>query len=141
MTQKECKDCKEIKCLSEFYAHAEMADGHLNKCKSCVKGRVLVHREKNIDKIRAYDRSRGNRQDKEYLANYRAKYPNKVKAHRAVSRAIKSGLLYEEPCANCGSSDKTHAHHDDYAKPLNIRWLCAACHQAWHKENGEGLNG
>ena len=30
--------------------------------------------------------------------------------------------------------------HDDYAKPLSVRWLCGKCHTAWHQENGEGLN-
>ena len=30
--------------------------------------------------------------------------------------------------------------HDDYDKPLIVRWLCRMCHCKWHKANGEGAN-
>ena len=66
---KKCKDCGIEKDISEYHVHKQMKDGHLNKCKVCVRKRVSDHRAKNIDRIRAYDRKRGNRQDKEYLSN------------------------------------------------------------------------
>lgn len=34
---KKCICCGQIKPLGEYYVHPQMADGHLNKCKDCVK--------------------------------------------------------------------------------------------------------
>lgn len=53
-------------------------------------------------------------------------------AHQAVHRALKRGEL-ERPsaCSLCGLSDsRIEAAHRDYARPLDIEWLCARCHRA-----------
>jgi len=117
-----------------------MADGHLNKCKECTRSDVAKYRSENIEKIRAYDRARGARQTKEYAKEYRRKFPLKYKATNMVNNAIRSGNLHKEPCSICGNKGFVHAHHDDYSKPLNVRWLCPAHHSQWHAENGEGKN-
>ena len=138
---KKCFKCQKELSLSDFYKHKQMADGHLNKCKTCAKKDVHNHRDKNIERIREYDRNRGNRQTKEYLDSYVAKYPNKYKAQNMVSNAIRDKRLFKEPCGVCGTEERLHAHHDDYLKPLNVRWLCASHHRQWHIENGEAKNG
>jgi hypothetical protein len=117
-----------------------MADGHLNKCKACAKKDVSNNRARNIQYYRQYDRERGNRQSPEYAKEYREKYPQKYKAKTMVNNAIRDGKLFKEPCEVCGRTNLVHAHHDDYAKPLNIRWLCAAHHKHWHTRHGEGAN-
>lgn len=139
MKEKKCFKCGEVKPLSEFYKHNQMLDGHVNKCKTCNKKDVSTHREKNIIKIRAYDRERGGRQDKEYLREYRARFPNKAKAHRMVNYHKRVGNLTESPCEICLDKNVV-GHHDDYLKPLNVRWLCQAHHKQWHAKNGEGKN-
>ena len=137
---KKCFKCGQTKPLSDFYKHKKMPDGHVNKCKECNKLDVRENRKSKVEYYREYDRKRGNRHDPSYIAEYRKKYPNKYNAHKLVNNAIRDGRLFKEPCCVCGSSDHTHAHHDDYLKPLNVRWLCAAHHKQWHDENGEGLN-
>lgn len=139
--KKKCFKCGEEKFLSDFYKHKKMMDGHVNKCKECNKKDVSINREKNIDYYRKYDRERGNRQSSQDIEIYRNKYPNKYNAHKIVNKAIKTKKLFKEPCSVCGVFEKVHAHHDDYLKPLNVRWLCPACHKKWHVKNGEGKNG
>ena len=139
---KTCFKCNQAKPLSDFYKHNRMADGHLNKCKECTKCEVKSRRMDDVigEKIRAYDRNRGNRQTAESIRNYREKYPNKYKSHCIVNNAIKNKKLFKEPCCVCGATENIHAHHDDYLKPLNIRWMCAMCHHRWHSLHGSGLN-
>jgi hypothetical protein len=82
---------------------------------------------------------RGNRQSAEYLGAYRASFPAKYKAHNMVNNAIRDKKLLKDNCEVCGD-ENTHAHHDDYLKPLSVRWLCAMHHRHWHDQNGEAKN-
>tara|TARA_R110000803_G_scaffold163585_1_gene227256 strand:- start:41 stop:463 length:423 start_codon:yes stop_codon:yes gene_type:complete len=140
MESKACFKCSETKPLAEFYKHSAMADGRIGKCKSCNKADVIANRLSKVEYYREYDRDRGSRQTSDYIKEYRAKYPNKYKAHGMVARAIRSGKLFRELCEVCSELD-VHAHHDDYSKPLNIRWLCPVHHKKWHDDNGAGANG
>ena len=135
--QKTCFKCGEEKPLAEYYRHSRMADGHLNKCKACTKADAAMHRADNIERIRAYDRARGCRQSPEYLREWRRKNPEKAHAHKQVAYRLKNPGV----CSECESTYHIEAHHDDYSKPLDVRWLCAACHKQWHAANGPGLNG
>lgn len=136
--EKECFKCKTIKPLSEFYKHSAMGDGHLNKCKECTKNDATAHRNKNLEKIRAYDRSRAKEPERakaaQEIANaWRKADSRRARAHNAVTRAIKKGLLVRRPCVRCGEQ-KSLAHHEDYDKPLEVMWLCQPCHKQRHKE-------
>ena len=132
---KTCFKCDVEKPLSEFYKHSRMADGHLNKCKACTKHDQHQHRRdpRFREKVLEYDRKRGSRQGTSYLHEYRRREPEKVKAHNAVSNAIRDGkLVRPENCSHCHKVCKPHGHHPDYSKPLDVVWLCAECHTALH---------
>ena len=138
---KTCFKCQKTLPFECFYKHKMMGDGYLGKCKECTKKDTIENRNKNIDFYRKYDRERGNRQSNNYIKEYREKFPFKINAQTMVNNFIRDGKLFKEPCCICGSNEKIHAHHDDYAKPLNVRWLCAAHHRQWHIKNGEAKNG
>jgi hypothetical protein len=151
---KTCKSCCVEKPLDQYYKHKAMADGHLNKCIDCVKDRVKKHRDENIERIRAYDAKRANwprriaaRREyakteagklshKKAMESYVVRYPLKKAAHHLLSNAIKYGKIKrQDSCSECGSTQKIEAHHDDYSKPLDVRWLCEFCHKDWHRNN------
>ena len=135
---KECFKCKTVKPLSDFYKHSKMADGHVNKCKECNKNDVTEHRNKNLEKIREYDRARGKESKRikattEITRAWRAEDSRRNVAHSLVAKAIRNGTLVRQPCVRCAEA-KSLAHHEDYDHPLVVMWLCQACHKQRHKE-------
>lgn len=131
----ECIECREDKPSGEFYAHPEMAAGHVNVCKECHKRRMKV-RSRTNPKVQEYDRMRAKtperrRKATDYAREWRAKNPQAYRAHTAVNNAVRDGRLKKLPCEFCGA-DRTMAHHKDYSKPLDVMWLCAKCHNRLH---------
>jgi hypothetical protein len=155
---KTCRSCSLEKTDAEFHIRKASIDGLAAKCRSCQKlydkaradnpdrVKARIYYAKTSSGIEAANRARQkwskNNKGKVYETTklYRKNNPNKSKAHGMVGYAIKVGNLHKEPCCQCGATEPVHAHHDDYAKPLNVRWLCAAHHREWHDKNGEGAN-
>lgn len=136
MSKKICFKCGEEKWLHQFYKHPQMADGHVNKCKECNKRDVAVNYSKKREQYAKYERERFKRperkeQHKKYFRKRREIFPSKVKAHYTTTNAIRDGKLVRKPCEVCGEK-KVEAHHHDYNKPLDVRWLCRAHHLEVH---------
>lgn len=146
---KTCFKCGKDKPRSDFYAHPQMADGLLGKCKECAKSDVHARYEAKKSDINAYDRQRASlphrvKARKAYAKTERGKAAIKLAAdnyardrqkyiaHYTAGNAIKNGRLKRMPCEICGDQ-KTQAHHSDYSKPLEVTWLCDAHHKITHK--------
>jgi hypothetical protein len=160
MKGKECFKCGETKPLSQFYKHPMMKDGHVNKCKPCNKKDVRVNYRANIDHYKAYERERamiphrvlareryeatpaGKAALKKAHDKWAKRNPLKRLASHVVNNAVRDKRLFKpDTCESCKSKpNRLHGHHDDYAFPLVVRWMCPGCHNKWHKVNGEGLN-
>jgi hypothetical protein len=54
-------------------------------------------------------------------------------ARNLVGLHIRTGRLIPKPCEICGTDLQIEAHHDDYDKPLDVRWLCRHHHREYHK--------
>ncbi len=48
-----------------------------------------------------------------------------------AGRAKRNGRLEQKPCEECGAPN-AEIHHEDYDRPLDVRWLCSDCHGAEH---------
>jgi hypothetical protein len=46
---------------------------------------------------------------------------------------IKRGVINKQPCIKCNDII-TEAHHEDYTKPLDVIWMCRACHLNHHEQ-------
>lgn len=75
---------------------------------------------------------------------HRAGNVHDERAHDMVEKAVLRGRLKRpQACETCRGPGEPfadgrapiQAHHDDYNKPLDVRWLCQRCHHAWHKVN------
>jgi hypothetical protein len=133
---KQCTKCNEYKPFDQFYKHTKMADGLRYDCKDCGKRAARKYRLEN-DGVRERDRKRNREPERRARLNkavelWRKKHPGKVAAWRTVSTAIQMGDMEKKPCEVCGTTRNIHAHHDDYSKPLDVRWLCALHHKRHH---------
>ena len=129
--KKQCFRCKQEKDKSEFYAHPEMKDGLLGKCKECTKLDVKTNYALRREQYSQYEHKR-NKKRRKYMQSLQKKrrklHPEKQKAHNLVSNSIRDGKLIRLPCMYC-NNPKSQAHHEDYSKPLEIEWLCFKCHR------------
>jgi hypothetical protein len=73
--------------------------------------------------------SEARRQDEWRIAGLECR--KKLVANYMTAQAHKQGALIRKPCEVCGV-EPTHAHHDDYDRPLEVRYLCARHHSREH---------
>lgn len=145
---KTCNRCGQVRSIDMFPTNKGAADGHKNQCRDCVSLRAKEWWKRNIQNpswrlSRRYNsRLKGRlrramgykaaKQDQvEYMKARREKHPEIFLAYAKVQWAVRSGKLVRLPCEQCGSTN-TNAHHDNYKKPLDVRWFCVPCHHAHH---------
>ena len=134
---KTCLKCQKRKPISAFGVHSKqvLLSGTLrvyyrSYCKPCDDKRSAAWHKS----VRYWRRE---------VAKKRCRIYDKTPARRAKNRvrsrtryAIAAGKLKRKPCEVCGVR-KSHAHHDDYSKALDVRWLCSKHHAELHISRGE----
>jgi hypothetical protein len=139
------------KCHFIYNASDAQTRKHDFICKPCKAEADRVSRERRrAEGKRVSGRNLGPAYHKVYQAEYslkpevrakraerarqRVRNPAERHKHEArwqTRRAIASGALVRQPCEVCGNP-KVDAHHDDYSRPLDVRWLCRAHHNEHH---------
>lgn len=137
---KVCTGCGFDKPLTHYHRRAASKDGRMPKCKDCAsaidKARAnLPHR---VAARKAYQQTETYKEKHDTIqTEWRQRHREKVRAHSRVAYALRTGKLIRPlECEGCGPryTGKLEAHHDDYSKPLDVKWLCDTCHKARHVE-------
>lgn len=118
-----CKNCSEEKPDWEFRYSSGAKQQNRTCCRACYAKIWKERRQTPSYKkfVREYSRKR-------YL-----KFRDKHIARSKVARAVKNGIIIKpDTCENCGDKEPLQGHHEDYTKPLEVRWLCRICHLDLH---------
>ncbi len=135
-----CPGCGESKTQEAF-------SGTQSRCRSCRSALCKDWRKRHPDRQWAsHLRWRASRPEwkprletgRRNAVTYRLAHADRTTARAALRNALRRGeMVKPSQCSVCPSSIRIEAHHDDYEKPLEVRWLCAACHQAHHIKHPE----
>lgn len=156
-----CKACSKIRYDKRFQPHCydcdalkeNPRDSYCNQCKReklKKKSRSLRKRKKNSHGLgrsifcskckKEKEPGRHNESCciacKREMKKLRTKTPEQIfkdSVRKFTWHKIRKGDLIKLPCEVCGTNEKVEAHHDDYSKPLDVRWLCRKHHQEHHR--------
>ena len=129
-----CKHCNKEKSVKSFSWNNKKMGWRSHTCLDCYNQQQRDKRERYPERYkearkRYYKKNRQIILDK--IASYREQNSIKRYAQKIVEYAVKRGDIKKKTCEICGGKE-TEAHHDDYSKPLNIKWVCRKCHRRIH---------
>jgi hypothetical protein len=153
-----CRACVLARQRELRAAHPETERAWVAANHERVLSQKRSHRERNSDRLRRENRERARRarsteegleRSRQVARRHYAKNRiallisdkqraqrdrQKIRARNAVSRALRTGrLVRASSCSACGRTErKLQAHHADYARPLDVIWLCSPCHKREH---------
>jgi len=134
-----------MKDIHDFYKHKGNSDGHSYSCSDCMlkacreyckseQGNNIRHTYNQTDKCKemkkAYERSEAGQKVRKRNLN---KFPEKRKARKVISNAIRDGKLPKVPtliCEICGNKADEYHHYKGYAPKnrFDVIPLCRSCH-------------
>lgn len=138
-----CGRCKEFLPADRFYKTKRTILGLTSECRKCHSRTSIKSRDKDRARDanreymrRARDRSPTVFREREKANSRKRPRDERWRARYELNLAVHRGdLARPDRCEVCGGQVRVTAHHDDYAKPLEVRWLCYECHGKQHRNN------
>ena len=138
LLEKPCTRCDEVKPLYAFMLSKKSANGRGSWCKDCHNRYSLEWQRKNVDKVRPKMIAR----QKAWYEKNKDKVLNRPITEKSIARrilrnAVSNGkIIKPSKCENCKTlcaKRNIEGHHNDYSKPLKVKWLCQGCHGKIHR--------
>ncbi len=88
------------------------------------------YRRENPEKLRTKERKSYWKNKKYYNGiskEWREKNPEKIKATTIANNKIT--IPQNQLCEICNEREATIKHHEDYTKPIEVKFVCASCHR------------
>lgn len=117
-----------LNCSKTFYSRLKK-----KYCsKECISEHFLLS-----PKGRLYKKNKDKRHNEKHKEQLNAKRKYRYHFDLSHRRKMKARLMAGKrldamPCEVCGSTNDIQAHHKDYDKPLDVRWLCVKHHLEVH---------
>lgn len=149
-----CKICKGLDSKKYNIKNREKCTEKLRKWREKNPSKnneyAKTYRENNWELIKARNSTKENKEklkiaikkwqdenkERFYQVQSEWKKKNRIKtnAHALVSKYVKKGKLKRpKRCQKCKTDKgKIEGHHENYEKPLEVRWLCFECHKKEH---------
>lgn len=143
---KKCKTCGLILPFDMFHKHKISADGLRSNCKSCRSiNEAHYYTDKREHRILCAKQRRQLPEVKEKQNYYSKQYAKnnklKLRARAILNYNVRTGKLSRPTnCQDCGSPNQIEGHHEDYSKPLDVKWLCVFCHKRIDNGNHKRSN-
>lgn len=124
---------KKTLLLRKLFYQQKLPEGDLKLCLLCEFPKSILEflpSKQTADGLGSYCFAHRTTSNKKSFLSYKTNANDRLKAARRNKE-----IYIPEACEECGVSSKEsnlEAHHSDYSKPLDVRWLCQSCHRAWH---------
>lgn len=132
----QCSKCKQWLPETTFFSNKGSYNHLSSQCKKCHYETCI--KTKDPDNARRISRECQRRfrqtnpekyRERRRLQSLNEPKNERTKARQKLNNAVISGrIIRPTNCSQCGKLRKITAHHDDYSKPFEVRWLCLECH-------------
>lgn len=117
-----CQKCRKYKKYVHVHTHRITKDGELKNYYWC--------RDCNTERQRKFRSTKHGREStRKATARSIAKHWEKQKARITLNYYVRTGkIVRPKVCSSCKKSKKVEGHHEDYSRPLVVKWVCRQCH-------------